>query len=70
MCCTESMNDQRHLSMQIFPYSKLVQHNLSRHLATLLTEIETADDSTEVTSCTVIQAKLHKHVTFGLHSCD
>jgi len=48
----------------------LAEHNLSKKLATLLTDVETADESTELTSCTVIQAKLHKHVTFGLHSYD
>jgi len=64
------MNDQRHLSLWILLYSKLAEHNLSKKLATLLTDVETADESTELTSCTVIQAKLHKHVTFGLHSYD
>jgi len=64
------MNDQRHLSLQILLYSKLVQHNLSKKLATLQTDVETADDSTELTSCTVTQAKLHKNITFGLRSCD
>jgi len=70
MCCIYSMNDQGHLSLQILLYSKLIEHNLSKKLTTLLTDAETADDSTELTSCTVIQPKLHKYVTFGLHSCD
>jgi hypothetical protein len=64
------MNDQRHLTFQILLYSKLVQHILSKKLAILMTDAETANDSTELTSCTVTKEKLHKHVTFGLHSCD
>jgi len=64
------MNDQKHMGLHILLYSKLEQHNLSKKLATLLTDVETGDDSTDLNSCTVIQAKLHKHVTFGLHSCD